>query len=68
MTFCGWSRTRFASARRHAPAELAPLLPAVDADRVCLQQVLLNLVGNAMDAMDQVEGRERQLVVRTRHA
>ena len=47
-------------------AELAPRLPAVDADRVCLQQVLLNLVGNAMDAMDQVEARERQLVVRTR--
>ena len=47
-------------------AELAPRLPAVDADRVCLQQVLLNLVANAMDAMDQVEARERQLVVRTR--
>ncbi len=33
---------------------------------MCLQQVLLNLVVNAMDAMDQVEARERQLVVRTR--
>jgi signal transduction histidine kinase len=47
-------------------AELAPSLPVVDADRVCLQQVVLNLIMNAMDAMDLVEAGERQLSVRTR--
>jgi C4-dicarboxylate-specific signal transduction histidine kinase len=47
-------------------AELAPSLPVVDADRVCLQQVVLNLIMNAMDAMDLVEANPRQLSVRTR--
>lgn len=49
-------------------AELAPALPLIDADRVCLQQVILNLVVNAMDALDQELADERQVVVRTRHA
>ena len=48
-------------------AELAPALPAVDADRVCLQQVMLNLIVNGMDAMDQVQGAARQLSIRTGH-
>jgi PAS domain S-box-containing protein len=46
--------------------ELAPSLPAVDADRVCLQQVMLNLIVNAMDAMDLMDASERRLFVRTR--
>lgn len=49
-------------------AELAPALPMIDADRVCLQQVILNLVVNAMDAMDREAAEERQVVVRTRQA
>jgi signal transduction histidine kinase len=47
-------------------AELAPGLPAVAADRVCLQQVVLNLIVNAMDAMDEVAAEERRVTVRTR--
>ena len=46
--------------------ELAPSLPAIAGDRVCLEQVILNLVSNAMDAMEQLDEEERQLLVRTR--
>jgi signal transduction histidine kinase len=33
---------------------------------VCLQQVVLNLLMNAMDAMDQVTTEDRRLIVQTR--
>jgi len=48
-----------------ARTELAPALPSVNGDRVQLQQVLLNLVMNACDAMNGSGPAERQLVVRT---
>jgi PAS domain S-box-containing protein len=46
--------------------ELVPSLPAIGADRVSLQQVMLNLMLNGMDAMDHLEAADRQLVVSTR--
>jgi PAS domain S-box-containing protein len=57
-----------AEARRHAvlvQAELADRMPRVRGDRVQLQQVILNLVMNGIDAMKDVAGRPRELWIRS---
>jgi PAS domain S-box-containing protein len=45
---------------------LADALPAIAGDRVQLQQVVLNLMLNAIEATREVEGRARQVWVATR--
>jgi C4-dicarboxylate-specific signal transduction histidine kinase len=45
--------------------KLAPKLPVLQADRVQLQQVLINLVTNACDAMADMPRAARALTVRT---
>lgn len=45
--------------------ELAPALPPVVGDRVQLQQLLLNLVLNGIDAMKDVAERPRELLIRS---
>jgi signal transduction histidine kinase len=47
--------------------ELAKDLSPVLGDRVQLQQVVLNLVMNAVEAMSTVGGRPRQLIIRTQN-
>jgi len=54
--------------RRHRivlQLESAKDLPPVTGDRVQLQQVILNLLLNAIEAMHGVDGRPRSLLVRT---
>jgi signal transduction histidine kinase len=45
--------------------ELAPALPMIFGDRVQLQQVIINLVMNGIEAMQSVTDRPRELVIRS---
>jgi len=46
-------------------SEFADDLPGIAGDRIHLQQVILNLLRNAMDAMIDVHDRPRRLLIRT---
>ena len=45
--------------------ELAPALPVVLADRVQLQQVIINLVMNGVEAMQPIAVRPHELIIRS---
>jgi PAS domain S-box-containing protein len=47
--------------------ELAQALPAVPADRIQIQQVLMNLIRNGAEAMEDANGAAKRLIVRSRH-
>ena len=59
------SRSELQKSQVISRLELADNLPPVTGDRVQLQQVILNLLLNASDAMSGVDDRPRQLVIRT---
>lgn len=56
--------------RKHVSVDvmLDPQLPPVFADRIQLQQMLLNLMVNALEALEPVSGRVKQLSVRSKRA
>src|ERR1700678_2511811 len=45
--------------------EWAPALPVILGDRVQLQQVIINLVMNGIEAMQSITDRPRELVIRS---
>ena len=59
------TRTNLLTRHVALTVELAPALPPVDGDRVQLQQLLLNLIVNAADAMDAMPQAERRMMVST---
>jgi PAS domain S-box-containing protein len=61
------TRTEAANNSVSVRTELAEGLPPVQGDRVQLQQVLLNLIINAIEAMRDVAEERRELLIGTRH-
>ena len=61
-----WTRTQTSNRRIVVKTDLANDLPSVRGDRVQLQQVLINLIKNAADAMVDVHDRPRTLALRSR--
>jgi PAS domain S-box-containing protein len=61
------ARTEAANNGVSVRTQLVEGLPAIQGDRVQLQQVLLNLIINAIEAMRDVGDAERELLVSTRH-
>jgi PAS domain S-box-containing protein len=62
------TRTEAMKNRVSVKAELAEGLPFIRGDRVQLQQVMLNLIINAVEAMSDISGGARELLISTAKA
>jgi PAS domain S-box-containing protein len=61
----GLMRSEIANHSVQVRTQLAQGLPSVEVDRVAIQQVMLNLVVNAIEAMAAVEEGSRELMIST---
>jgi PAS domain S-box-containing protein len=61
-----WTHNDLGKKRIVLNTDLASHLPLIRGDRVQLQQVLINLIANAADAMAEVNDRPRTLTLRSR--
>jgi len=68
VEICELLSSEFIMRRISLTMEFEPDLPTVSADRVQMQQVLMNLLSNALDAMDGNDPDERYLLIRTSRA
>jgi PAS domain S-box-containing protein len=59
-------RRELISHRVSLRTELTPALPMILGDRIQLQQLIINLVMNGIEAMDPVSNRPHELVIRSR--
>ena len=57
------AQSRLSAARVTLVTSVPPDIPAVQGDRVELQQVLLNLIGNSIEAMDGAESSARRIEI-----
>jgi PAS domain S-box-containing protein len=62
------TRAEAAKSRVVVQTKLADHLPLIEGDRVQLQQVMLNLIVNAIEAMSGVADAPRELLLSTEHA
>jgi PAS domain S-box-containing protein len=61
----GLTRSEIQNAGVTLKMNLYPILPPIVGDRIQLQQVILNLVMNAIDAMSTVVDRPREMLIRS---
>jgi C4-dicarboxylate-specific signal transduction histidine kinase len=62
----GLMRRKVLSHQVSLSMELAPALPTILGDRVQLQQVIINLMMNGIEAMQLLTDRPRELLMRSR--
>ena len=60
-------RSQLIMSQLHVDLELDPALPTVSCDPIQLQQVILNLLTNAIDATATRDPLDRRIVIRTSH-